>query len=130
MLKTCFYFSPDRAIPGIAQMHEIARGRLDGGNHRLGRFRLRRQDPSSAIHTGIGKPRLGRRHLAARYQRSLFTREHTRDHGRILIPRGAHGSGRQLFFGREVEKRRKSGKRADFPVRHQLRHGEHVNGRA
>ena len=60
MLKTRFCISPDCAVPGVAQMHEVTRGRFDRGNHRLRWFSLRRQDLGAAMHAGIGKPRLGR----------------------------------------------------------------------
>ena len=65
VLKTRLCIRPNRAVPGVAQMHEVARGRFDRGNHglrneSLGRFRLRRQNLGAAIHPGIGKPRLGR----------------------------------------------------------------------
>ncbi len=60
MLKTRFCVSPNCAIPGVAQMHEVARRSFNRGNHRLRRLSLRGEDPGAAIHTGIGKPRLGR----------------------------------------------------------------------
>ena len=60
MLKTRFCIGPNCAVPGVAQMHEVARRSLNRGNHRLRRFSLRRQDLGAAIHARIGKPRLGR----------------------------------------------------------------------
>src|ERR1700733_13188545 len=48
----------------------------------------------------------------------------------MLIPGGNHAAGRQLLLGGEGKKRRKCGKRADFPPLHQLWHGEHTNRRA
>ena len=59
-LKTHFCIGAECTVPGIAQMHEVARGCFDRGNHRLWRFSLRRQDLGAAVHARIGKPRLGR----------------------------------------------------------------------
>ncbi len=59
MLKTPFSITTNYAVPGVTQMHEVACGCFDRGDHRLRRFRLRRQDLGATMHAGIGKPRLG-----------------------------------------------------------------------
>ena len=117
----------DCAVPGVAQMHEVARGGFDRGDHGLRRLGLRGQDFAAAIDSGVGEPRLGRGYLTGRDERALLAGEQAGDHGRVFVPGGADGSGGQLLGGGKVEEGRQRGERADFSVGHQLRNLEDTN---
>ena len=116
----------DRRVPRVADVHQIARRRIDGRDPRTRRRAAPRQNRRAPIDARMGEPRFRGRDLPRRRQRAALARQHADDGAGI----GSHGSathaaGDFVRF-REIEERRQHGPRLDDARRGELRNAEQL----